>query len=318
MRKVFFLAITILTVCVSSCLKDKNIDDQVYGIDGIEGTQLVEISETPQKTVVLDYMDKDTSFALFTVHLNSATPATEDITVTVIPNVILISDYNTQNGTALEVAPTSIYTLDNLTVTIPKGSREGVLTISTNPADLSLGEYALGFTISAVSSAKYVVSSNYKDVLVTFSIKNKYDGVYKLKIKTTGWAAYGISDGVTGTYPEETELMTVDASSVSSFSTFRGDGLLTAFSGGVGTLGPPTGFGATTPLFIFDNATNKLIDVQNTTPPDTRGRTLSLNPTVTDSRYDPDTKTIYAAFIMMQIGRPHQLFYDTLTYVRAR
>ena len=139
-----------------------------------------------------------------------------------------------------------------------------------------------------------------------------------LKVKTAGWAAYGIADGVTGTYPGDINLITVAENSVSSFSTYRGDELLPAFAGGTGTLGGPTAFGATTPLFIFDNATNKLTDVKNTIADDGRGRGLSLNSAVTTSRYDPATKIIYAAFIMKQNGRPNQFFYDTLTYVKAR
>jgi len=39
-----------------------------------------------------------------------------------------------------------------------------------------------------------------------------------------------------------------------------------------------------------------------------------LNPAVTDSRYDPATQTIYAAYEMTQNGRPNQFIYDTLVY----
>ena len=153
---------------------------------------------------------------------------------------------------------------------------------------------------------------------MAFSIKNKYDGVYKLKVKTVGWAAYGIADGVSGTYTGYFNIITKGENSVTSYSTYRGDDLLAALTGGVGFTSGYTAFGAIAPLFIFNNTTNKLTDVQNTYADDGRGRKLELNPAITDSRFDPATKTIYAAFIMKQTGRVNQYFYDTLTYVKAR
>ena len=93
---------------------------------------------------------------------------------------------------------------------------------------------------------------------------------------------------------------------------------MAALTGGVGFTSGYTAFGAIAPLFIFNNTTNKLTDVQNTYADDGRGRKLELNPAITDSRFDPATKTIYAAFIMKQTGRVNQYFYDTLTYVKAR
>jgi len=77
-------------------------------------------------------------------------------------------------------------------------------------------------------------------------------------------------------------------------------------------------FGATAPQYIFDPATDKLTDVKNLAPDDGRGRAFHLNPAVTDSRFDPTSRTIYAAYIMVQIGRPDQEIYDTLTYVSPR
>ena len=77
-------------------------------------------------------------------------------------------------------------------------------------------------------------------------------------------------------------------------------------------------FGATSPRFIFDPSTNALVNVVNTTPDDGRGRVFTIDPAVTDSRYDPDTKTIYAAYLFKQNSRPDQHIYDTLNYVGPR
>ena len=56
----------------------------------------------------------------------------------------------------------------------------------------------------------------------------------------------------------------------------------------------------------------------NLIPDDGRGRAFAINPAVTDSRYDPATKTIYAAYLMFQNGRPTQYIYDTLVYKGSR
>ncbi len=139
---------------------------------------------------------------------------------------------------------------------------------------------------------------------------------YSLRIKTTGWANYGISDDEPGDYPGGMGLVTAGANSVTFYNGTSGFGnLQPALTAGNAAA---TGFGATTPMLTFDPATNKLIAVVNTTPDDGRGRTLHLNPAVTDSRYDPATKTIYAAYIMTQNTRPDQYIYDTLVYQKPR
>jgi hypothetical protein len=71
-------------------------------------------------------------------------------------------------------------------------------------------------------------------------------------------------------------------------------------------------------LFTFDVATDKLVSVTNTTPDDGRGRAFFLNPAITTSRYDPATKTIYAAYMLKQNGRPDMAIYDTLTFKKLR
>lgn len=178
-----FLIIAGVASLLTSCLKDKNITDKKYGMEGLEDVRLVEIVETPTKTYALDYRDVDTSFTLFTLHLNAAAPAEQDINVTLTLNNQLVDDYNAENGTAFEVAPSSIYSLGNLSITIPKGSKEGSVIINTNPADLSAGEYALGFTISSISVPGIVVSKNYSNLFVYLGVKNKYDGIYTLNGK---------------------------------------------------------------------------------------------------------------------------------------
>ena len=99
------------------------------------------------------------------------------------------------------------------------------------------------------------------------------------------------------------------------------DWINTAFAGGVGyhPLMTPgvSGFGATQPVFVFDE-NDKLVSVSNGVPNPANGRAFAINPAVTDSRYDPETKTIYAAFIMTQPGFEPIPIFDTLKYKGPR
>ena len=51
---------------------------------------------------------------------------------------------------------------------------------------------------------------------------------------------------------------------------------------------------------------------------DGRGRGFKMNPAVTDSRYDPATKTIYASYYMVQTGRPDMQIDVVFTYTGPR
>jgi hypothetical protein len=241
--------------------------------------------------------------------------APQDITLNVMLDTAALNAFNASNSTSYEVPDPTIFSFPS-TVVIKKGQSQAYLpiTLSSSPAFDFSASYAIPLTIMSTSYG--ALSANFSTEINSFVIKNKYDGQYSLDIETIGWGAYGISDGLPGSYPNGMQLVTAGASSVSFLNSKSGftdlEPALTAGNSGA------TGFGATTPLFTFDPTTNDLISVTNTTPDDGRGRMLHLNPAVTDSRYDPDSKTIYAAYIMTQNGRPNQFFYDTLVYTGGR
>ena len=176
--------------------------------------------------------------------------------------------------------------------------------------------YGLGFKIAEVSEGE--ASGLSSSVLVGIGIKNKYDGVYELTLRLDGWEAYGIASGVAGIYPNDIEIVTAGADAVSINYTTAGNPLQPGFTGGVGFITAATAFGATTPKYIFDLTTDKVISVVNTTPPDSRNRVLLLDPATTTSGYNPATKTIYIEYIMQQIGRPDQKIKTTYKYLRVR
>lgn len=291
---------------------------------GDAGSTYMKILEAPERKLFFTPFSDVKTVDLFSIrkepNSNQKLNTVAKAVLTSIPS--LIDQYNTDNNTSFEELPDSLFTVKNASVVktatgydvnFEAGKFANELTIAMDGSKWDVSHtYALAFGLAA--SDGNVLYPNQDTVLVFLSVKNKYDGVYKLKLRSTGWGAYSIADGVTATYDKDFDFGTAGANSNTMFSNYRGDFLLPAFTSALA----PTGFGATTPLFIFDNATNLLTDVQNTTPDDGRGRTLQINPAITDSRYDPDTKTIYAAFIMKQNGRPNQFFYDTLTYLRSR
>ena len=321
MKKIYSLVVaSVLCFILASCLKDKKIENREYGMAGLEDIKLAELSASPFEVISLIGSDIDTSFALVTVHLNSEQPAQNDVVVKLSLDQGLLDQYNADNGTDYLFPQASVYSVDDLSVTIPKGSREGQVTITVAPNMLTDGDYAFAFRIESISDPSYVVSANYDEIVTVVGVKNKYDGNYTVRFKTEGWAAYGIADGDTYTWPSNPDgtsifLITSGSNSVKFFDDWGfGAYIQVAF----GDDGSPTGFGATQPKFIFNTATDELIDVVNDATPDARNRAFRINPAVTDSRYDPVEQKIYAAFIMSQTGRPDQYIYDTLTYVGPR
>ena len=233
-----------------------------------------------------------------------------------------VTQYNIANGTSYVPLPRSWYTANfpatsmGGTYTLPFAAGEFAKQITITIPNATLLDpsttYALGFTL--VSNDGGFKNAIGKTLVFAIGAKNKYDGIYSLRIFQSGWTAYGISDGLTNDYPDNMSLITISAGGNKLFNNYTGTYLLAGFAFPISA----TQFGATTPVFTFDPATDKLIAVTNSTPDDGRQRTLVLDPAVTNSRYDPATKKIYAAFYMTQTGRPNQIFRDTLTYVKAR
>jgi hypothetical protein len=241
--------------------------------------------------------------------------APQDITVNLAFSQAALDSFNNVNSTSYVSPDPSIFSIP-ASVVIKKGTSQAYAPITLkNSASF---DYSASYVLPiAITSASYgTVSSNFASELNLFVIKNKYDGAYSLDIMTTGWAAYGISDNMPGSYPGGMELVTTSANSVAFYNGTTGyGGLQPAFTAGNAAA---TGFGATTPMFTFDPTTNKLVSVVNSTAPDSRNRQLAINPAITTSRFDPATKTVYAAYLMTQSGRPTQYIYDTLVYTGSR
>ncbi|HEY0109382.1 MAG TPA: DUF1735 domain-containing protein [Fibrella sp.] len=309
MRKYSLLALAGATALfLSSCLKDKNIEDRVYGMRGISDVKLVELPQAPEQTIAMNFFNRDTTFSLLAVRLNSDQPASQDIKVTLVPNPTLVADYNTAHGTNYTVPGSNVYTVDNLTVTIPAGQREGYLKVTTNPANVAQGTYALGFSIGSVSDNSIVLSENYKNLLVFLSVKNKYDGIYSLKGFVTMGGNTPVKEiSIPCGHDLEIELATSGISSV------------TMSHQPAYTSGGPSYFNGLYPIRInFNETTDKVTGVSNLGSLAASFPYVFPDPSAPtyDSRYDPATKTIYMRYRINNSGTWYAI--DTLTYCRPR
>lgn len=156
-----------LALGLTSCLEDENIEEQKYGIINLDANKIIEIpSATKNFSLLIE--NKATTLEAINVHLAANDVAAEDIKVTL----------------ALDPAstyPASKYTLpEGLVVTIPKGSRDGVLKVNMNPQDLDPSTpYTLIYSIASVDKPGYIISGNYAKRTVKVAARNAYEGTYK-------------------------------------------------------------------------------------------------------------------------------------------
>lgn len=300
-----FILPVFLAFFLSSCLKDENYDDHVYGIKGVEDVRLVEFPEAPSIVLSFDASSEDTTFSLANVHLNSAAPASQDISITLKLDQGVLDAYNDANGTDYSIPPASIYSFDNITVTIPKGSRDGYLKITTKTEALGQAPYAFAFSIESISNPDLVQSLNYKTMVVVVGVKNKYDGIYLLT---------GHHNRPTLDFPYETTIHLVT----------NGPNEVYFYWPAVNSVGHPIGVGpnnalswygaAISPSIIFDPATNLVTEVYNLSA--AVGITMYTGPGSRVSKFDPATHSITVDFNYG--GNPARAFFDDLAYVSPR
>lgn len=310
-NKIFLLLSLFTGMALASCLKDKGFENGEYQTinSNVEGQEWLSIPLAARKPNTLGLESKAgfQTVPLFPVSYDFKDPAPQDITVTIAVNNTVAAD----QAPDADVLPTSAYTIPANTVTIPAGQRvSDAFPISVNTSLLDPTKtYAIGFSVTSVSKSGVSLPSNMKDVVFVFTIKNRFDGIYQARFRMAPGADRAASWAGPYVYPYDIEMITTGPNTVEMNNT--------AFGVGYHPLMTPSvsGFGSTTPVFTFDDS-NKLVSVENIWPGSTRS--FRLNPAVTDSRFDPATKTIYAAIIMDQTGFEPLPIFDTFKFVKAR
>jgi len=304
-KLIYLFASACFMLTLGGCLKDKDYDNgsiqslRSLGLEKVVSIGLTATSTDNHLVLAFDNVDKDTIVRLVPVQVTGVDGATEDVQVTLTLNPALIGNYNELNGTAHDVAPSELYTIQNqgddaggYIVTIPKGSNTGFLTVKINPRAFLGFDYALGFQITKVPST-YLISSNLNSGVVGIGIKNEWDGVYDYK----GYSLRAGDATLTGNFSgKEMDLVTKGATAV-GFGSYAlwGDG--------------NAGIAISFPVLTIDNS--------GAAPyPVTISGDASNNPGY-NSVYDPETKTFYISFTW-GAGPSSRLSTDTLTYKGPR
>jgi len=294
-----------LSVAFTSCLKDKGFENNEYGINDPD-TQPpgvgFPLAANKKNTVGLNVSgsNQEVNDILF-VNLNAGITAPSDIQVTLALDSQIVKDYNTANGTAIKVMNYSLFSLPSTTVTIPAGDRNAQIAINV-PSTLMLdpnSSYGVGVKITAVSG-NYVIAGNLKNLMIEFTIKNKYDGRYNLR----GYHNRTSPD-YSAPYDENVSMITTGPNSVSMF--WNAVNLFAhPIAGGSGYYGS---FGTN---FYFDLNTNVMTAWDFTPYATTFPCTVAPG-----SRYDPVDKIIYANF-WYNNNPGGRAFFDTLRYLGPR
>jgi hypothetical protein len=185
MKKLIFLSLFLSAVVISGCLKDKGFENNKYGINDPDDSPIgvgfplasksanivgIEVRSTPQ------IISTEPVLVLY-----SGQPATSDIRITLSLNPGLLSAYNTANSTNILPMPSNLYSFSTLNVVLPAGQSKVTvpLTISNSTSLDPTKAYGVGVSIASVEGS-YKIAQNFRDLLLVFNIKNKYDGIYLL------------------------------------------------------------------------------------------------------------------------------------------
>ena len=316
--KIFFCSTAALLL--TSCLKDdRNLIDPANTNNVIEFANTANLtspttSRYPLLSVNIPMQPSVTYNAV--ISYSGANNAPEDITVEVeLASPAILTAYNTQNRTSLVPTPSTLYSLPQTKVVIPKGARQVNFPIVFTNSNLLFGQgYALGLTIKSVSPSNHIVSGNFNTMLFSLSGINALDGIYTLKYRFgTNDRNYDVTP-VTWFYSDVT-LVTASVNT----STMRNLNAGTSITTGVHaatSLGLPTSIPTFVPLLTYDLTSLRITNVSNNTTTSTR--TAVPNPLVTDNRLDAASKAVFASFLLRETGRPDMIINDTLIYKSPR
>jgi Domain of unknown function (DUF1735) len=131
-----------------------------------------------------------------------------DVKVKVISNPTVVGDYNIENGTSYTAFPDAGFSFESSELTLTQTERNAMIRIKLKPSDLLGADYAIGLSIAAVKGGE--VSQIADKILINISVKNKYDGVYRVTGSCVD--ALGVYRGI---YPNNgVALRTAGANSV--------------------------------------------------------------------------------------------------------
>ena len=298
-----------LSLLITSCIKDDVVElkDQ--------GSTFVKILEAPGTAFYFEPFSGTRTFTALSLRrdANSSAELNKSVTVTITLDEAAIAAYNDANGTSFELLPDSLFTIGNeftkvgdktYQTTFAPGEfgKDFVVNLNGDKWDLAY-VYALPFKIENSGGLK--VTADQGESFAQISIKNKYDGVYRL----TG---YHNRDPYTFPYDTEIHLVTAGENSVIFYWPDAGS---TGHPIGIGPDNEMSWYGpAISPVIVFDPATDLVTDVYNAGGATVI--TMFTGPGSRLSRYDAATKSITVDW--NYANNPLRAFFDDLTYIGPR
>lgn len=284
---------------LSSCIKD-DVKDL-----GDAGKTFVKILEAPEKKFFFEPFSTTNQVNLFSLRrdANSNASLNETVTVTLRVDTAALRAYNASHNSSFELLPDSLFT-------VPAGfTKSGPLTYTTT---FGPGEFAKEFTIGLNGSkwdlsktyampmmiqnaGNVAISSEMNNIVSTISIKNRFDGRYKMNGTLTDLAV----GSLTMPNPDwEVWLLTTGPNSVRMYNAATG---ISSFKDLFPIKNGPdeSAYGAFLPVFTID-ANNNVTSVTNFYgQPASNTRSAQLDPTGVN-KWDPATKTLRVKFFMFQ------------------
>lgn len=311
MKKILFFLLAASVLFLSSCLKDKRFDNNEIGVQDLGSSPKGISFPSTTKSFAVTSSSSPEAFTSIAVTLNGSKLPTTDVKFT-----IAVDPSKIPAGTV--ILPASSYTFDANGV-VPAGSETGFIKFTLLNSGLldPNAKYAIAFTITSVDNG-YVVAQNAKTVVVTFSIKNRYDGIYRV----TGTYQDFVNPLFTGRYPLIYHLITTGPNSV--------DVALDNINGAIvpgylfNAAGAASFFGSFGLTMSFDPTTNAVATLHNYYGDPTKAPTAVGTPStgsgapnyisqpqqrraVLDAsglnRYDPATTTVNIKYFMIQLNQ---------------
>ena len=316
----------LLTLGISSCVKDSAPEL------GSSGNTILKFNEGPRKNLFYSPFPTSTKTEIltFTRDVNSNATLNKPVEVVLLEDPTLVPAGYTELPAA------------NFTYT---GSDAGVILTSGKITAIrfAAGEVSKKVKINLIGSAwtnvsiKYAkaykvtdaagnqVSAGKGSMIITFAIKNQWDGVYEVTgtqsdVSYPTWT--NINDYLGADGPMQYELRTSGADLCDSYDNFFYGGYYVPFA----DADPATGYGAYgsfSPVFQLDAATNKVIAVTNRYgQPAANGRFITIDPAGFND-YNPSTKIMRVSYFMFQpsfvaLPNPRVSFTQEWKYIGPR
>jgi Domain of unknown function (DUF1735) len=313
------ILLTVVTIVSLGCLKDKKFNNNEYGItDPLNTPKGVSfpLAVNEKNTTGLDAVSSTPQILkdLIVASLDNGVIPSSDVKVNFVIDNSIVLKYNIENELkgkdSINVFRPTLYSIPGSTITVKAGGRLGQLPLtvpSTVPLSLD-SSYAIGLRIVS-NDGGYTIAENLKNLLLVFNLKNKFDGVYRLK----GFHNRNVPD-YTIPYDVDVHMVTTGPNNVVFFYPNPGPNANAhPINGNGGSY-----YGSFAPEIGFDANANSITGFYSAlTCREWYAGTLPMAiVSGSNSRYEPVTKKMYLSFFYN--NNPLRSFFDTLTYKGPR